>query len=479
MTDSLSPFPESFLLGDSEEALDLLEVPSGGVVSGDAHPPSSKSITHRYGVLALLAAVRGDAGPWSLERPLLAEDTQLTLGALRACGLEIELEKGGGDRSVVHVRRPEGLFGASSGAETETETEVLCGNAGTLCRILTAVLTAVPGRFRLDGSPRLRERPLGALLAALEPLGAQIRCLDRQGYLPLLIEGGSLRGGVTEVDASESSQYVTALLLAGLGARESSRIRVKALTSAPYLEITKQVITGCGGRVEQQGEDLVVWPGLSVPRQLVVETDFSAVAYPAAAAALTAGRLRIHGTDPDSPQGDRRFLEVLQRMGALVTWGDGWVEVQGGDLRAVREDFSDIPDQVPTLAALAPFAAGVTHIENVAHLRIKESDRLAAMTTELRRLGATVEELEDGLVIPGVWSSDGGSTVDSSKPSGDIGAPTPVAVDTWDDHRIAMSLALTGLRRPGTQIREPAVVAKSYPRFWRDLESWLRPENGG
>ena len=193
----------------------------------------------------------------------------------------------------------------------------------------------------------------------------------------------------------------------------------------------------------------------------------SAVAYPAAAAALTGGEVRLDDVDHRSRQGDVAFLELLGRMGAEIDWryegGRTAAVVKGtGSLRAVDEDLSATPDQVPTLAALAPFAEGTTVIRNVPHLRLKESDRLRAMATELQRVGARVEELEDGLVIDGVWSGENAEI------------PTdPVACDTWDDHRIAMSMALVGLRRPGISLHEPGVVAKSYPAFFGDLERLL------
>ena len=192
-----------------------------------------------------------------------------------------------------------------------------------------------------------------------------------------------------------------------------------------------------------------------------MEGDFSAAAYPAAAAALTGGRVRIEGVSPRSKQGDRRFLEVLDRMGARVEWLSDTLQVTGAPvLHSVEVDFSDMPDQVPTLAALAPFAVGTTTIENVPHLRIKESDRLAAMSTELRRLGADLDELPAGLEVRGSWA-------ERSVPSAET------EVETYGDHRIAMSLAICGLRRPGLVVRQPEVVAKSYPAFWRDLEGLI------
>jgi 3-phosphoshikimate 1-carboxyvinyltransferase len=440
-------------------------IPAGGTASGRLRVPSSKSLTHRYLLLALLSGK-----PWTLVRPLLAEDTSLTLAAIESCGVRMALEgEPGGEEVRLTPGKPPG--------DPEEETEIFCGNAGTLLRFLVAVLAVLPGRWRLDGVPRLRERPVGPLVDALRPLGARIASLERDGYIPLRLEGGSLRGGATRLDAGESSQYLSALLMAGLRAPEPVIVEVASLVSEPYVDITLAVAAEFGGRIERigrmpggvdsgSGAAFRVWPSELRSGRAEVEGDYSAAAYPAAAAALTGGEVVLEGLRPDSPQGDRGFLDLLAAMGAEVEWrqdGAGGVAVRGrGELRGIRADLSGMPDQVPTLAALAPFARGETLIENVAHLRIKESDRLAAMATELKRLGAEVEEGPDFLRIQGSWASQ-------PPPSG------PVTVETYGDHRIAMSLAVTGLRRPGVTIASPGVVSKSYPGFWNDLDRLLRP----
>lgn len=285
--------------------------------------------------------------------------------------------------------------------------------------------------------------------------------------MPVTVAGGSLRAGRVRLDAGESSQYLSALLMAGLAAPGPIAVEVDRLTSAPYVELTREAIAAFGGRVERRREEgREAWriePGLTPPSEIEVEADYSAAAYPAAAAALSGGRVELAGLRPDSAQGDRRFLELLGEMGAEVEAGaDGWRVAAAGELSAVDVDLSTMPDQVPTLAALAPFARGITRIRGAAHLRIKESDRLAAMARELGRLGVPVRERPDGLEIEGAWAR---------RPPPDA----PTRVDTWDDHRIAMSLALVGLRRPGVVIRRPAVVAKSYPGFWTDLARLLGP----
>ena len=412
-------------------------VPSGRPVAGRLAMPGSKSITQRYFNLALLGEL-----PLVIHRPLLSEDPRLFLDALAACGFRVELLDG-------RVRL--------APATKSPSAQIFCGNGGTMFRFLTAALTTRPGSWRLDGVPRLRERPIGPLVTALRQLGAEIDCPRREGYAPLAITGASLRGGRCRLDAGASSQYLSALLMAGLAAREPVEIEVAALTSQPYVDLTLDTIAELGGKVRREGGVFQVQPSPLAADEVTVEADFSAVAYPAAAAVLTGGEVMIEGPRSDSRQGDRSFVDLLERMGARIRWHADGLEVAAGGLRAVDADLSATPDQVPTLAALAPFAEGTTRITGVPHLRIKESDRLSAMTNELTRAGAEVEELEDGLIIPGLWAR--------CEPPVE-----PVAIRTYGDHRIAMSMALVGLRRPGVSIRDPGVVVKSYPDFWRHLE---------
>ncbi len=435
---------------------------AGRVVQGTVTPPPSKSVTHRCLSLALLGARET-----VVERPLLAEDTRLFLDALRDLGWAVELREG-----EVRLSPP---------TDPPDRAEIFCGNAGTMFRFLTAILCTVPGRFRLDGTPRLRERPVGPLLEALRALGARVACSGREGFAPLEIEGASLCGGSALLRAGESSQYLSALLLAGLRAAETVRLEVDGLTSAPYVELTREAIRrafpGGSDPVEETGVEVgrrvfEITPAVPAAERMTVEADLSAACYPAAGAALTGGRVEIVGVRRDSAQGDRGLLDLLERMGASVEWGAGRVEVRGpaGDDEGAEGltapgavDLSAMPDQVPTVAALAPFSRGVTRIENVAHLRIKESDRLRAMAQGLTRLGVPVEERPDGLVIPGCWARgpfEGARVVPGE----------PVEIDPFDDHRIAMSFALVGLRRGGVSVARPEVVAKSYPGFWADFD---------
>lgn len=424
--------------------VETYEIRSGLPLGGRLRVPGSKSITQRYFNLALLQGIA-----LKVRAPLLSEDTRLFLGGLRTAGFRVT--ESGGDLKLDPGKAPAG------------EQEVFCGNGGTMFRFLTAALATLPGTWVLDGVTRLRERPVGPLLDTLRQLGARIECPREEGFAPLRIHGATLLGGEARLDASSSSQYLSAVLMAALKAPRTTRLQVAALTSEPYVDLTLDAIASFGGRVERHGDVWEVRPAELRSSEVEVEGDFSSVAYPAAAAVLTGARIAIDGVKESSRQGDRGFVDLLERMGARIEWREDGLAVEGtGELRALDADLSAMPDQVPTLAALAPFARGTTRISNVPHLRIKESDRLAAMAAELARLGAPVEELEDGLVIPGVWAED--------EPPHER-----TSVRTYGDHRIAMSLALVGLRRPGVVIENPGVVVKSYPSFWQDLENLQTP----
>ncbi len=424
------------------------EIPAGRRAAGSIRVPSSKSVTHRLLNLALLAR-----GALNLEHPLEADDTRLFLAALTECGFAVE-------REAEEVRLTPKLLSRSP----EEPVEIYCGNAGTMFRFLVATLTAIPGLFRLDGTPRLRERPIGPLVDAVRRLGGAVEYLEIEGCAPLAIRGGTLRGGTTTLNAGSSSQYLSALLMAGLRAEEPVLIELSALTSEPYIDITLKLARRFGGRIERLGQTVfqVEPSALESPGRVRVEGDWSAAAYPAAMAALTGGTVRLLGLEENSPQGDRGFLELLAQMGAGVSWQDGELVVVGtGRLAALDVDLGRMPDQVPTLAALAPFATGTTRITGVPHLRIKESDRLHAMAVGLAALGVPVRELPDGLEIEGVWA--GRADLPSDRHT----------IDPFDDHRIAMSFALVGLRRAGVTIADPQVVAKSYPDFWRDFDTLI------
>ncbi|REK11640.1 MAG: 3-phosphoshikimate 1-carboxyvinyltransferase [Acidobacteria bacterium] len=444
------------------EGLDLSRLPDPLRVPGDRFrggriaPPPSKSYSHR----ALNLAWLGGA-PLRVLNLLDAEDTSLFRSALVAAGWSVEVL----DRRIgaidLDLRPPEP-------DARPPRVRIDCGNAGTMFRFLAATLTVVAGRFELDGTPRLRERPIGPLIDALRQLGARIEYLGEAGFAPLAIEGSSLVGGRCSLDAGSSSQFLSALLMAGAFSPRPIEVELRALTSRPYVEVTCDAMARQGASTPVATADGWRTPGAQAPRVpagvVQVEADDSAVPYPAAAAMISGCPVELAGLRRDSIQGDRGFLDLLSRMGGELEWlaaddGSGEVLRVGGRVRsAISVDMSSMPDQVPTLAALAAFAPGRTEIRGAAHLRIKESDRLEAMATELCKVGVVVEERADGLVIEG----------DPAR-SRRWPAAEAVHIDPRSDHRIAMSLALVGLRREELWIEDPATVAKSYPAFWQQL----------
>ena len=420
-------------------------LPANRLAKGRLQPPSSKSLTQRALNLALLGGA-----PCQIDDPLMSEDTELFLAGLEALGMRSERQE---DRVVVEV------------GERPPEANLWCGNNGTMLRFLTGSVCTVPGEWTLDGTDRLRQRPVAPLVDALRALGARVTYGGEEGFAPLTVVGGTLVGGAVDLDASLSSQFASALMMAATRSIEGVSINLRGLVSEPYLTMTRRLLVAHGGLLESNRESgvLRVRPGAPRLGRFHVEVDFSSAAYPAAAAVVTGGSVVLVGLGRQSFQGDKRFLDVLEQMGARVDWSATGVRVGAGEpLRGIEADFADIPDQVPTLAALAPFASGETVIRNVGHLRIKESDRLAAMATELSRLGAVIEETRDGLRIEGTWSDP------ENRPS------EPVEVDSHADHRVAMSLAICGLARPGVTVGNAAVVAKSYPTFWDDLDRLIQ-----
>ncbi|MEM6702952.1 MAG: 3-phosphoshikimate 1-carboxyvinyltransferase [Acidobacteriota bacterium] len=428
---------------------DPYPVPAGRIARGRLRPPASKSVSQRLLDLALVL----DAEHVRLDNLLFSDDIEHFLGGLAAFGLRVERSDGG-----VDLHR----------GEQDGEAFLDCGAGGTMLRFLVAAAAVRKGSSVLDGTPRLRERTVAPLVEALRALGVRIEYLAEEGFCPLRIRGGTLGGGRCSLDASLSSQYLSALLMACLRAREPVDLQVTGMTSAPYVELTLAALAdfGVAEAVQRTERGYRIDPAAAASPpaglRLQVEADDSAVAYPAAAALLTDGDVVLEGLRPDSIQGDRRLLALLESVGARLEWTEDQLRVTRRleVLRPFDVDMSEIPDQVPTLAAIAPFCDGVSRIRNVPHLRIKESDRLAAMADGLSRCGFSVEEQPDGLVLEGR-----GEALPVSS--------TAVLVDSYEDHRIAMSMALVGLRRPGLQVADPSVVAKSYPNFWQHLEQLL------
>ena len=401
--------------------------------------PGSKSITQRALICAALAE-----GTSTIAGALISEDTQLLLGALRQLGAGVQQ-----DGTTLTITGVGGAFSPSSDT-------IYLGNNGTAMRLLTALVCLGSGTYRLDGTARLRERPVGTLVDALRSLGAQIQYEDVSGYLPITVAGGTLSGGQTAFGKLDSSQYISALMMVAPYTRQGIRITLDApLVSAPYVEITRRVLDDFGVSVSVSHAEISVAPGTYQARAYAVEADASSASYPAAAAAVLRRSVHISGVTRASMQGDAGFLSLVEQLGASLDWSDGGVTVRGRGLVPGDRtfDMSDMPDVVPTLAVLAAFRNGVSDIVNVAHLRVKESDRIAATVAELRRIGCDAEELPDGIRVHG----RGGAGLHGAE------------VHTYDDHRIAMSFAVAALQVPGIRIENPACVAKSFASFWDEV----------
>ncbi len=414
-----------------------LPVATRGPIDAVVHPPGSKSITNR----ALLAAALAE-GDSVLAGALESDDTAAMRESLRALGANID---DSGDEWTVK----------GTAGRLRTPSRPLDARAsGTTARFLTAAATLADGAVVVDGSPRLRQRPIADLADALRELGAAVEVLGREGCPPVLVGGGGLEGGSATIDASRSSQFVSAVMLAAPYARRDVELiwRGGVLVSRPYVGTTAEVMRAFGAEVGLRGDGVVVAAGGYRACRYTVEADASAAVYAFAAAAITGGRVRVEGIDPDSTQADLGVLDVLAAMGCAVRRGEGGITVSApaGGLRAVEVDMNDMPDAVLAVAVTALFARGTTTIRNVANLRLKESDRLGALETELRRLGAQANAGDDHLVV---------------EPAELQGAE----IDTYDDHRMAMSFALAGLRVPGVVIRDPGCVAKTWPDFFEML----------
>jgi 3-phosphoshikimate 1-carboxyvinyltransferase len=400
--------------------------------------PGSKSYTHR----SLIAAALCD-GRCVVENPLRSEDTQLTLAALIQMGIRSE------DHGQHLV-----LFG-QGGHLTLPENAIYLANSGTSMRLLIALAALGEGTCTFCGSDRMHQRPIQDLLDGLGQIGIEAASLNHNGCPPVTVTGGGIDGGRVSLDCSLSSQYLSALLLVAPYTRKGLEILVtQGPVSKPYIDMTVEIMARFGVTVERSDYRRFAIRGNQVYRAGVyaVEPDSSQASYFWAAAAVTGRTVKVLGTRRDSRQGDVRLADVLGAMGCGIHPDPDGIAVSGGPLAAVDVDMADMPDTVPTLAVVAAFAKGTTHIRNVSHLRGKESDRLAAVATELSKMGIAAECTDTGLTIQG-------------------GQPRGAEIETYNDHRIAMSFAVAGLRVPGVRIRGEGCVEKSFPEFWSVFES--------
>lgn len=418
---------------------DEIEITPRGAIHGLIHPPGSKSITNRALVCAALADGRS-----RLTGALDSEDTQVMIAALKKLGVRIEAHW---DTAIVEIE-------GCGGQLPEHGGDLYVANSGTTVRFLAAMVSLGQGTFRLDGTPRMRERPIGDLVDSLRQLGVDAAAESPNDCPPVVIRAAGLRGGRATIRGDVSSQFVSGLLLAAPYASHPVALSIEGeLVSQPYVSMTLAVMEAFGVRTEREGLRQFRVPQEHYHgREYAIEPDASAASYFFAAAAITGGEVTVQGLSRASLQGDVAFVDVLERMGCRVTYAADQIRVIGGKLKGVTVNMNAISDTVQTLAAVALFADGPTTITGVGHIRHKETDRIGALATELRKLGATVEELPDGLRIT----------------PADLHGAT---IDTYRDHRMAMSLALVGLRQPGVIIRDPGCTAKTYPRFWEDLAS--------
>lgn len=431
-------------------------IPVATELHGRVEVPSSKSLTQRALVAASLAAGRS-----RILRPLVADDSRLMVAALSAIGVQARWHPGGNEPDP-SAENPELRIDGCERVTKSPSAPLLAGNAGTTMRFLTARLAVGEAVCVIDGSERMRRRPIEDLLAALRALGARAIAVDGNGCPPVRVGGERMRGGETRLPGARSSQYLSALLLAAPAAADGLTLVIDGdLVSRPYVDLTIDVMRRFGVEVEASrtadGEERFrVAPGQHYrPIEYEVEGDYSAASYFFAAAAITAGRVGVAGLSPDSRQGDAGFLDLLQRMGCVIERRPGAISVQGpGSLRGIEADLGRMPDVAPTLAAVALFAASPTRISGVPHLRLKESDRIAALVDAIGRLGGEATAAPDGLTIV---------------PRPLRGAP----IETFADHRMAMAFAIAGLRTPGTVVRDPGCVSKSFPRFWERLEGLI------
>jgi 3-phosphoshikimate 1-carboxyvinyltransferase len=401
--------------------------------------PGSKSYTQRALIIAALAQGRS-----FLQNALIAEDTVYVMEALRSLGSEITTTEG----SIT--------VNGTGGQIRNPGREIYLGNNGTAMRLLTGLVALGKGTFTLTGSPRLCQRPIQPLLDALTTMGVDCRSKNKGGYPPLVVSANGLRGGTVTLTDIESSQYISSLLICAPFAENDTVIELQGpIPSLPYVDMTAAVMRAFGVEVGKQHDHrYVVESGQQYTgKRYPIEGDCSSASYFFLAAALCQGRVRVQPINPRTLQGDIELLTIMERIGCTVIRGEDWVEVVGGTLASGEYtfDLGAMPDMVPTLAVLAAVRPGRTIITNVSHLRIKESDRLAALTAELNKTGVRATEREDGLVI-----------------EGDI--PHGAAIATYNDHRIAMSFAVLGLAIPGIRIQDAGCVDKSFPGFWGELK---------
>lgn len=422
---------------------DRITITPCGPVHGAIRPPGSKSITNRALICAALAE-----GESLLTGALASEDTHVMLDSLHRLGVRAEEDQTAATIAVA----------GCGGVWPRSEADLFVGNSGTTIRFLTAALAVGQGRFRLDGVPRMRERPIQDLLSTLQSLGSDVVSEAGTGCPPVLLSAQGLRGGRASVRGDVSSQFLSGLLMAAPYAADDVEVVVSGeLVSQPYVRMTLAVMRSFGVTSPDDADlSRFVIPGRQKYRGLnyAIEPDASAASYFWGAAAISGGDVLVEGLSPSALQGDVAFVDCLRQMGCVVQAEAAGIRVRGGPLRGIDVDMNAISDTVQTLGAVALFASGPTNIRGVAHIRHKETDRIGDLARELRKFGAVVEERSDGMTI---------------HPAANLSVFNGAQIATYNDHRMAMSLALPGLRLPGVMILNPGCTAKTYPQFFSDL----------
>ncbi len=414
----------------------MIEIKPLSYCDAEVSVPGSKSYTHRGLIISSLA--EGDS---YLINPLRCEDTDYTVKALKSFGIEVTPK---GDPLCVRGR---------GGNFEEGEVEIFVGNSGSTMRFLTALSALRRGRTILTGDERMKARPIGELVKALKALGIRTHFKEKEDYPPVIVESSGLNGGDVEIGGKESSQYLSALLMVSPYAKQDVYINIKGESvSKPYIDMTLSVMEAFGVEVERDGNQaFFIRAGQRYhSRRYQIEGDASSSSYFFLAAAITGGKVRVRNFNPNSIQGDVAFLDILEKMGCRVRRSEDWAEVRGGSLKGMEIDMGSLPDLVPTVAVLSAFACGKTLIKNIGHLRLKESDRISVLAQQLERMGLSVEEGRDWLGIEG-------------------GKPHGTEIETYNDHRIAMSFAIAGLVVSGVRIKGEECVEKSFPSFWETL----------
>jgi 3-phosphoshikimate 1-carboxyvinyltransferase len=433
-----------------------IQLPPATAARGDIKLPGSKSISNR---VLLLAALSTKGATTRVRDVLDSDDTQVMLAALKALGV-----------SITQVTEHDFDIIGTGGDFPNKTADLFMGNAGTAIRSLTAVLALQNGTYHISGVPRMHERPIGDLVDALRQMGAQIAYQANDGFPPYIISPAVVPDGALSVSVkgNVSSQFLTALLMSAPLLKRTLTIHVIGeLISKPYIEITLNLMARFGVTVTRDGWNtftINAGAAYTSPTEIYVEGDASSASYFLALGALGGGPLRVTGVGLSSIQGDVKFADALQLMGANVMMGENWIEVRGindeqagGQLRGIELDCNHIPDAAMTLAAAALFAKGSTKLTNIASWRVKETDRLAAMATELRKVGATVIEGADYIVVT---------------PPADNGWQH-AAIDTYDDHRMAMCFSLVALSKVGVTINDPKCVGKTFPTYFEVLTKLL------